>query len=61
MPTCNIALKDKDEIIRVVTLHYLLFRVSLETEQFTKGLKETLNFGHILQVRTIQILLNGCE
>lgn len=49
-PICNISLSDKDDILRMVTLHYLLFRISQETEQFVKGLKETLNFGYIMQV-----------
>ena len=49
-PSSMLSITQKEEIIAAITFHYLVFRVLGKVEQFAQGLKETLNFGHLLKV-----------
>lgn len=49
-PSSTLNVTQKKEIITALTLHYLVLRVLGEIDQFARGLKETLNFGHLLKV-----------
>ena len=56
-PSSMLNVTQKEEIIAAITLHYLVFRVLGEIEQFAQGLKETLNFGHLLKVCSCILLV----
>lgn len=49
-PVPQLTMADKDEIVTEVCVHYLVMRVLGEIDQFSRGLKETLQFEHLITV-----------
>ena len=48
-PTAKISLEDKEEMVRYIWLHYVLFQPHAALEQFKRGMLETLQFGHLVK------------
>jgi len=58
----NIKLEDRDEMITTIALHFLVYRVHGEICQLQLGMKETLNFGHLIEVSgSVLILYVPCS
>ena len=49
-PSIALTIAEKENIISELSLHHVVLRVLGETEQFCKGVKETLNFDHLIKV-----------
>lgn len=49
-PSSAVMISEKETIISELSLHYIILRILGETEQFAKGIKETLNFDHLIKV-----------
>ena len=49
-PSSTIMINEKETIISELSLHYIVLRVLGEIEQFVKGIKDTLNFDHLIKV-----------
>ena len=49
-PSSAIAITEKEAIISELSLHFVILRVFGEIEQFGKGIKDTLNFDHLIKV-----------
>lgn len=46
----NVVVADKEELFRTIALHYLVYRVHGEIDQIKKGMRETFNFGRLMDV-----------
>ncbi len=49
----QITIANRDEIVAEVCIHFLVMRVLGEIGQFSEGLKETLQFDHLIKVSSI--------
>lgn len=49
----KITLQDKEEMIKTIAL---LYHVHGEISQLQMGIKETLNFGHLMEVSTFEMV-----